>query len=36
METWTVEYSLNISLLRGVHKIRFLDFPVNLHTASYN
>ena len=32
MATWTIEYNLFLSL----HKIRSLDFPINLHTAYYN
>ena len=33
METWTIEYNINISLFLSLHKIHSLDFPVNLHTA---
>ena len=33
MATWTIEYNLKISLLLSLHKIRSLDFPINLHTA---
>ena len=36
METWTIEYNINISLLLSLHKICSLDFPINLHTAYYN
>ena len=36
MATWTLEYNLNISILLSLHKIRPLDFPINLHTAYYN
>ena len=36
MATWTIEYNLKISLLLSLHKIRSLDFPMNLHTAYYN
>ena len=36
MATWTIEYNLKISLLLSLHKIRSLDFPINLHTAYYN
>ena len=36
METWTIEYNINISLLLSLHKICSLDFPINLHTAQYN
>ena len=36
MATWTIEYNLKISLLPRLHKIRSLDFPMNLHTAHYN
>ena len=36
MTTWTIEYNLKISLLLSLHKIRSLDFPINLHTAYYN
>ena len=34
--TWTIEYNPKISLLLSLHKIRSLDFPINLHTAYYN
>ena len=36
MATRTIEYNLKISLLLSLHKIRSLDFPINLHTAYYN
>ena len=36
MATWTIEYNLKISLLLSLHKVRSLDFPINLHTAYYN
>ena len=36
MATWTIEYNLKISLLLSLHKIRSLDFPINLHTAYHN
>ena len=36
MATWTIEYNLQISLLLSLHKIRSLDFPLNLHTAYYS
>ena len=36
MATWTIEYNLKISLFLSLHKIRSLDFPLNLHTAYYN
>ena len=36
MATWTIEYNLKISLLLSLHKIRSLDFPINLPTAYYN
>ena len=36
MATWMIEYNLKISLLFSLHKIRSLDFPINLHTAYYN
>ena len=36
MATLTIEYNLKISLLLGLHKIRSLDFPINLHTACSN
>ena len=36
MATWTIEYNLKISLFHSLHKIRSLDFPINLHTAYYN
>ena len=36
MATWTIEYNLKISFLLSLHKIRSLDFPLNLHTAYYN
>ena len=36
MATWTIEYNLKISLFLSLHKIRSLDFPINLHTAYYN
>ena len=36
MATWTIEYNLEISLLLSLHKVRSLDFPINLHTAYYN
>ena len=36
MATWTIEYNLKILLLLSLHKIRSLDFPINLHTAYYN
>ena len=32
----TIEYNLKISLLLSLHKIRSLDFPINLYTAYYN
>ena len=32
----TIEYNLKISLFLSLHKIRSLDFPINLHTAYYN
>ena len=31
MATWTIEYNLKISILFSLHKIRSLDFPINLH-----
>ena len=34
--TWTIKYSLKISPLLSLHKIRSLDFPTNYHTAYYN
>ena len=34
--TWTIEYNTKISLLLSLHKIRSLDFPINLHTAYYS
>ena len=36
MATWTIEYNLKIPLLLSLHKIRSLDFPMNLHTAYYS
>ena len=36
METWTIEYSLKISVSLSLHKILPLDFPINLHTAYCN
>ena len=36
MATRTIEYNLKISLLLSLHKIRSLDFPINLRTAYYN
>ena len=36
MATWTIEYNLKISILLSLHKIRSLDFPINLQTAYYN
>ena len=36
MAAWTIEYNLNFSLLLSLHKIRSLDFPINLHAAYYN
>ena len=36
MATLTIKYNLKISLLLSLHKIRSLDFPINLHTAYYN
>ena len=36
MATWMTEYNLTFSLLLSLHKIRSLDFPINLHTAYYN
>ena len=36
MATWTIEYNLKISLFHSLHKIRSLDFSINLHTAYYN
>ena len=36
MATWMIEYNLKISLLFSSHKIRSLDFPINLHTAYCN
>ena len=36
MATWTIEYNLKISLFLSLHKIRSLDFPINLQTAYYN
>ena len=37
MATWTIEYSLKISLMLSLHKICSLDFStcINLHTAYY-
>ena len=35
MVTWTLGKNLKISLL-NLHKVRSLDFPINLHTAYYN
>ena len=35
MATGTIEHSLKISLLLSLHKIRLLDFPINLHAAYY-
>ena len=34
--TLTIEHNLKISLLLSLHKIRSLDFPINLRTASFN
>ena len=34
MVTWTIEYDLKISLLLSLHKIRSLDFPINLKTTA--
>ena len=37
MSTRSIEYNLKISLeLLSLHKIRSLDFPINLHTAYDN
>ena len=36
MATWMIEYNLKISLFFSLHKIRSLDFPINLQTAYYN
>ena len=36
MAIWTIESNIKISLLFSLHKIRSLDFPINLHTAYYN
>ena len=36
MATRTIEYNLKISLLLSLHKIRSLDFAINLRTAYYN
>ena len=36
MATWTIEYNLNISLLLSLHKIRSLDFPINLIINHYH
>ena len=36
MATWAIDYNLKISLFHSLHKIRSLDFPINLHTAYYN
>ena len=36
MATWMIEYNFKISLLHSLHKIRSLDFPINLHTPYYN
>ena len=36
METWPTEYNLKMSFLLSLHKIRSLDFPINLHIAYYN
>ena len=33
MAIQTIKYNLKISLLLSLHKIRSLDFPINLHTA---
>ena len=33
MATWTIEHNLKISLLLSLHKIRSLDFPINLQAA---
>ena len=35
MATWTIECNLKIPLLLSLHKIRSIDFPLNLHTAYY-
>ena len=34
--TWMIEYNLKISLSLSLHKIRALDFPIDLHKAYYN
>ena len=34
MATWTIEYDLKILLLLSLHKIRSLDFPINLKTTA--
>ena len=36
MATSTIEYNFKITLLLSLHKIRSLDFPINLPTAYYN
>ena len=36
MATWTIECNLKTLLLPSLHKIRSLDFPIDLHTAYYN
>ena len=36
MATWTIENNLKISHLLSLHKIRSLDFLINLRTAYYN
>ena len=36
METWPTEYNLKMLFLLSLHKIRSLDFPINLHIAYYN
>ena len=35
METWTIEYNINISLLLSLQKTPSLDFPINLHVDNY-
>ena len=36
MATWMIKDNLKISLLLSLQKIRWLDFPIDLHTAYYN
>ena len=36
MATWTIEYNRKISLLLSLHKVRSLNFSINLHTAYHN